>query len=118
MTELQHGKIRSSPCIEGECCTPYTTLWWLTFKFEVVLETLRRRCTYPPLMTIDCFDDIRAIVTVCIEPSRSGTGRVVPRNMSSSASKSGAGDDLGLTNRVIRRKWTVTSAGSFGFDTR
>ena len=37
--------------------------------------------------------------------------------MSSSASKSGAGDDLGMTNCFIRPKWTVTSAGSFGFDT-
>ena len=47
------------------------------------INTLNRERTYPN------FDK---------EPSRSGTGRVDPKNNSSSASRSGTGDDRGTTN--------------------
>ena len=51
------------------------------------------------------------MITLDKKYSRSGTGRVVPENKSSSASSSGTGDDGGINHFFIRPRWTVISVG-------
>ena len=51
------------------------------------------------------------IITFDKEPSRLGTGKVVPKNKSSSVSRSGTGDDRGTTYLFILPRWTDSNLG-------